>query len=188
MESMLTWALDVQIQKLPGKFYLCIKITKSLTILKSCIPYFMLCPDLKEASGKLMKVLKRATKPKRCVWVKVHELDLFDLPKTKLSSDLITTFKHHHKEKLQDIKDLFTLVGRSIKRIHGWNLIPEKMQMRHKAHTSLWEQQTIATNRQREAFSFFLHSDHEWTSLWKAWASWTKVMLWSNKLLGSLQL
>lgn len=31
MESMLTWALNVQIQKLLAKFYLCIKITKSLT-------------------------------------------------------------------------------------------------------------------------------------------------------------
>lgn len=128
MESTLTWALNVQIQKLLAKFYLCIKITKSLsyTILKSWIPYFMLCPYLKEASGKLMMVLKRATKPKRCVWVKVHELNLFDLSKMKLRSDLIATFKYHHKEKLQHIKDLFTPVGRNIKRIHDWNLTPEK--------------------------------------------------------------
>lgn len=93
--------------------------------------YFMLCPYFKEASGKLMKVLKRATKPKRCIWVKVHELNLFDLSKMKLRSDLIATFKYHHKEKLQDIKDLFTPVERSIKRIHGWNQTPEKIQMRH---------------------------------------------------------
>lgn len=145
----------------------------------------MLCPYFKEASGKLMKVSKRATKPKRCVWVKVHELNLFDLSKMKLRSDLIATFKYRHKEKLQDIKNLFTPVGRSIKRIHGWNPIPEKIQMRHE---SLWEQQTIATNRQREAFSFFMHSDQDWIFLWKAWAKGTQVMLWSNELLGSLQL
>lgn len=57
--------------KVLGKFYLCNKITKYLTILynilKSFMPYFMLFPYFKEASGKLTKVLKGATKPEMCL-------------------------------------------------------------------------------------------------------------------------
>lgn len=51
---------------------------------------------------------------------------LFGLPKRKLRSDLITTSKYLHEEKVQVIKKLSMLTERGIKRINVWKLTSEK--------------------------------------------------------------
>lgn len=81
-----------------------------------------------------MKVEKKEPQNLNDTCFSERALNLFGLSKRKLRSDLITTSKYLHKKKLQDIKELFTLVKRHKK--NQWlEANAREIQMRHEAHT-----------------------------------------------------